>query len=445
MTAKIFRDPLYNYISINRKEDGWLLELIDAPEVQRLRRIHQLGVSHFTYPGADHSRFSHSLGVLHLMQEALRHIERLGCGDAQVRRSREPLLAAALLHDVGHGPFSHLFEPCLNIKHEEWSRRIIRSEESDVHQILKKHDIAPEDVANLLDEGGDPNSTWKRSLLSSQLDVDRLDYLRRDSLFTGASYGHFDFFRLLHTFELDESTNAYRDLVWTEKALYAIEEYIFSRFYMYENVYMHKTTRGYEKLLHKMWERAKKLRDEGVQVDLVKPLAEFGGANDPSVRQYAALEEYVVLSQIQAWGDHQDRVLSDLARRFLHRKGFVAIQGPPPINPLEEENTRWRQALEEVIGSHVEFRPTDAYVLYDNPKTKVYSAYVPETDETDDGEITPTTAIRVKPDAAGRPKEISKLLRRLRPVTNEPEVRVRYYIPRECREEAKRLQERMQS
>ena len=120
MTAMIFRDPLYNYISIERDVDQWLLDLIDTPEVQRLRRIHQLGVSHFTYPGADHSRFSHCLGVLHLMQQAL---QRLGTDDVQVRVGREPLLAAALLHDVGHGPFSHLFEPCLGIDHERFSYR----------------------------------------------------------------------------------------------------------------------------------------------------------------------------------------------------------------------------------------------------------------------------------------------------------------------------------
>src|SRR5437879_8710980 len=120
MSAKIFRDPLYNYISVNRDRDKWLLDLLDTPEVQRLRRIHQLGVSYLTYPGADHSRLSHSLGVLHLMQQAVQHLEQ-NFPDSQVRRAREPLLATALLHDVGHGPFSHLFEPCLGIDHEKWS------------------------------------------------------------------------------------------------------------------------------------------------------------------------------------------------------------------------------------------------------------------------------------------------------------------------------------
>lgn len=128
MSAKIFRDPLYNYISINRDRDNWLLGLLDTPEVQRLRRIHQLGVSYVTYPGADHNRLVHSLGVLHLMQAALEHIES-GHQDEHYKRGRAPLLAAALVHDVGHGPFSHLFEPCLGIDHEEWSKAILLAED----------------------------------------------------------------------------------------------------------------------------------------------------------------------------------------------------------------------------------------------------------------------------------------------------------------------------
>src|SRR5207237_8766289 len=121
MSAKIIRDPLYNYVSIERTKDGWLLDVLNSPEIQRLRRIHQLGVSYLTYPGADHNRLVHSLGVLHLMQQALQHIESLH-GEEHFQRGRAPLLAAALVHDVGHGPFSHLFEPCLGIDHEEWSK-----------------------------------------------------------------------------------------------------------------------------------------------------------------------------------------------------------------------------------------------------------------------------------------------------------------------------------
>ena len=116
MSDKVFRDPLYNYISFDRQRDGWRIDLLNCKEVQRLRRIHQLGVSNFTYPGADHTRFAHSLGVTHLMKLVLDHLMR-ACPAAKIEGAQQALLATALLHDVGHGPFSHLFEPCLGIKH----------------------------------------------------------------------------------------------------------------------------------------------------------------------------------------------------------------------------------------------------------------------------------------------------------------------------------------
>jgi len=381
MADKIFRDPLYNYVAIDRSADGWLLDLIDTPEVQRLRRIHQLGVSHVTYPGAEHSRLSHSLGVLHLMQQALQHAKASGFEDAQVRRAREPLLAAALLHDVGHGPFSHLFEPCLGINHESWTCRIIQSDESAVHRTLKRHNIAPADVVSLIEEVTEPRMAW----------------------------------------------------MWTEKAMYAIEEYIFSRFYMYQNVYMHKTTRGYEKLLHKMWERAKALRADGTDVRLVGPIASFWSAVEPTVGQYLALEEFVVLSQIQAWTDHPDPALSDLAGRFLNRKGFVCIEGPQAENPLDEEADAWEAALKELVAKHAEYRPADAYVLRDDFETSIYSAYTPEPDTED---ASPMNAIRVLRSTGDVPVEISQVLTRLQAVTNKPAETTRYYVPRELRNEA---------
>src|SRR4051794_31752837 len=246
MAAKIIRDPLYNYITIDRQRDQWLLELLDCREVQRLRRIHQLGVSALTYPGADHNRLAHSLGVVHLMQQALGHLGRISGDDPQTSHGRAPLLVAAMIHDVGHGPFSHLSELCLGTDHEEWSKAIIRSEETEVHQVLRRsfEPTFPRRVAELIDQTNQDQPAWQKSLLSSQLDMDRLDYLRRDSLCTGAGYGHFDWFRLLNTFEIYEDEESGRDIVWAEKSLLAIEEYIYSRYYIYQNVYLHKTTRG---------------------------------------------------------------------------------------------------------------------------------------------------------------------------------------------------------
>jgi HD superfamily phosphohydrolase len=436
MSAKIFRDPLYNYISIDPTRDRWLIELLDCPEVQRLRRIHQLGVSHFTYPGADHSRLSHSLGVVHLMQIALSHIASLGESDPQIERGRHPLLAAALLHDVGHGPYSHVFESCLDIDHETWSCAIIECPDSSVNRVLRKYDIPIESVSALIKKGNEDRPAWQKSLLSSQLDVDRLDYLRRDSLFTGADYGHFDWYRLLTSFTLDGPADGYRDLVWEGRAKFAIEEYIFSRYYMYENVYFHKTTRGFEKLLQALWQRAKELLRDGSSADLVKPIRDFWKKKSPGVSDYLAIEEHTVLFQMQQWTKNSDNVLSDLSRRFLTRNPFAMIKAPQG-NVLGQSMDAWEAALKSLVASKG-FAPADFYVLRDDLTEKLYEPkkrdrgpYVPEP-ESD--EQVPSNAIRVLGDD-GRPVEITKLLTRLANVTKEPIPQVRYYIPREIRKE----------
>src|SRR5262249_46293213 len=159
---------------IDRERDGWLLKLLDTPEVQRLRRIHQLGVSYLTYPGADHNRLAHSLGVVHLMQQAIQHLQG-PTTDEHINRARAPLLATALTHDIGHGPFSHLFEPCLGIDHEVWSKKIILCEDRDihVHRVLKGVDPSlPRTVADLIDKDNVDQPSWMRYLLASQLDMD---------------------------------------------------------------------------------------------------------------------------------------------------------------------------------------------------------------------------------------------------------------------------------
>jgi HD superfamily phosphohydrolase len=451
MSARIIRDPLYNYINLDRQRDRWLLELLDCPEVQRLRRIHQLGVSYLTYPGADHNRLAHSLGVVHLMQQALQHLGRISGDDARTSAGRAPLLVAAMVHDVGHGPFSHLFESCLGTGHQEWSRAIILSEETEVHRVLERHfgPAFPRRVADLIDKDNHDQPAWQKDLLSSQLDMDRLDYLRRDSLCTGADYGHFDWYRLLHTLEIDEGGESGCDIVWPEKSLLAIEEYIFARYYMYQNVYLHKTTRGFEKLIEAMWGRARRLWEDGRDVALMPALEAFwraqaqaraaDGQPGPTVRQYLAIEEFTVLSQIQAWTAHPDRALSDLARRFLERRGLAMVEAPDftgAIVPREEE---WELALRALVGTRVEYDPPELYCLADRLGAKSYQPYLPEKESDEQGVH---NAIRVKVEGESRPIEVSRLLRRLEPRVEEPVDRVRYYIPKELHAEAKALRAR---
>lgn len=436
MSSKIFRDPLYNYISIDTTRDSWLLELVDTREFQRLRRIHQLGVSHLTYPGADHNRLAHSLGVVHLMQQALSHL-MLTNKEAHVERARDPLLATALIHDVGHGPFSHLFEPCLGIDHEVWSKRIILCEDRDCHvnRVLKNVDASlPKTVSDLIDKDNFDQPSWMRYLMSSQLDMDRLDYLRRDSLFTGAGCGHFDFFRLLNTFELHKDLDGEREIVWPQKSMLAIEEYIFARYYMYQNVYLHKTTRGFEKLLEAMWRRAKTIYDEGGDAALVESIRDFWNTPEPTVQQYLRLEEYTVLQQIQNWTSHSDKALSDLARRFLAREGFAMIDPPACNLGLAATNAPWEEALLELVKQSIEYDPSEMYLLKDELKGKYNQPNFPEK-EADEQSV--KNAIRILID--GKPVEVSTQLERLKPLTQEPVGRVRYYLPKGLYKKAKNL------
>ncbi len=434
--AKIIRDPLYNYISIDHDRDGWLVDILDTPEVQRLRRIHQLGVSYVTYPGADHNRLAHSLGVLHLMQQALDHLGRIDRKNAD--NGRPQLLAGALLHDVGHGPFSHLFEPCLGIDHEVWSQRVILNPESRINHILRKHHTKylPQTVADLINTDNHDHPSWQKAMLSSQLDMDRLDYLRRDSLYTGAGYGHFDYYRLLNSFQLYENGGSL-DLAWSEKSKLAIEEYVFARYYMYQNVYLHKTTRGFEKLISAMWRRAQVLQKDGTDVRWVPVLKDFFAVQDEkrTVEQYLRIEEFTVLQQIQDWMDHPDKPLSYLAKCFLHRQRFVMVVPPPVAQGLPKPDySAWECKMHEVLAKKG-FTPSEAYCLKDQVKGKYNRPYFPEKQAD---EQSARNAIRVLL-AGDKPYEISTLLSRLRPVTEETPDEVRYYVPPDARQDVANL------
>lgn len=430
-SPRIFRDPLYNYISIDRNSDEWLLELLDTPELQRLRRIHQLGVTNYTFPGADHSRLSHTLGVVHLTQQALEHLENI-YDSSKVRAAREAILAAAMIHDVGHGPFSHLSEPWLGGDHEAWSKKIVLNEEGNVHRVLKKFDkYLPIKVAELIDKENNEHPAWQKALLSSQLDMDRMDYLRRDSLFTGAGYGHFDYYRILNSFEIKDD-----DLVWPEKSKLAIEEYIFSRFYMYQNVYLHKTTRGFGAMLAAMCKRAKLIGADGGNADYTPALSDFWGAGGgATVEQYCRVEEFTMLQQIQQWEAHADKPLSDLARRFMNRKRYAAIDPPAHDEGLGDPYARWEAALHEDLKK--QGRNIETECLKDEVGAKYQQPYFPEKEGDEQGA---RNAIRIVGAHGGGPTEISALLDRLKPLTGRaPFHRVRYYVPAEMREAVEKI------
>ncbi|MBI3951668.1 MAG: HD domain-containing protein, partial [Acidobacteria bacterium] len=322
MAERIYRDPVHNIISLDQdsEQDRVLIALIDAPEFQRLRRIRQLGLALYTYQGAEHSRFVHSLGVMHLMNRVLTLLSNHHDIDDEVKLVAR---CAALLHDIGHGPFSHVIEPLLGCRHEVWSVKIISDPKTHIHRILSEADAElPENVVAVIEHRYTPR--FVTQLVSSQLDVDRFDYLLRDSLMTGAKYGYFDMEWILHALEFDPQQDY---ICISAKGLYAVEEYLQARYYMFRQVYFHRHLRTATVLLKNIFRRAIELNDEG-RLQFNFPDSAMGKLlrKQPLMTdEYLQLDDHDLMFFIKQWASEPDLILRDLASRFLNRRIFKSI------------------------------------------------------------------------------------------------------------------------
>lgn len=313
---KVFRDPVHDYIHIR---DEIILALINTREFQRLRRIRQLGTSSYIFHGAEHSRFSHSLGVYEITRRIINNFVRNfpvsdEHPDQWDDRERIVALCAALLHDIGHGPFSHTFEGIFNTDHEAMTRAIIMSPETEVNAILRGFDEhLPEKVASVIDHTYHNEQVIQ--LISSQIDADRMDYLLRDAYFAGVSYGTYDLTRILRVIR-PQDYQIYFDF----SGMHAVEDYVVSRYQMYMQVYFHPVSRGMEELLSNLLDRAKycyenKPEEMKTPINLLKPFLE----NDWGLIDYLYLDDQVLGSYINQWQMEDDPILSDLAYRFMNR------------------------------------------------------------------------------------------------------------------------------
>ncbi len=314
---KILNDPIYGFIKI---PDGLIFNIIEHPYFQRLRRIKQLGLTDYVYPGAMHTRFHHALGAMHLMDQALLNLRSKGIEISETEY--EASLVAILMHDIGHGPFSHALEESLlpGINHEQMSSQIIQ-------------------LFNDLFGGrlGLALSIFNRKyhriffsqLVASQLDVDRLDYLNRDSYFTGVSEGKIGFERILKMLNVWNE-----EIVIEEKAIYSIENFLSSRRLMYWQVYLHKTTVGTEKLLIQLIKRAKFLaqtgrletRNDALRLFLQNDISLSDFENDKNLlHAYLSLDDHDIWGSVKIWQYHKDRVLSELSRMLIERDLFRVI------------------------------------------------------------------------------------------------------------------------
>ncbi len=311
---KIVNDPVYGFISI---PDPLIFDLIEHPYMQRLRRIMQLGMSHLVYPGALHTRFHHALGAMHLMTQAVATIRRKG---HEISPEEErAVLIAILLHDIGHGPFSHALEYDIvnGVNHEEISSLLIQRLSKTYGEDLNRA---------LLIFNNKYSKPFLYQLVSSQLDMDRLDYLNRDSFYTGVSEGIIGSERLIEMLDVRNG-----NLVLEEKGIYSVEKFIVARRLMYWQVYLHKTVVAAEFMLIHALRRAKFLVKNGVsifasptlQYFLEKDLGMDAFKSDADVLdQFANLDDYDILGALKVWQHHNDPILSSLAKRLVNRKLF---------------------------------------------------------------------------------------------------------------------------
>jgi hypothetical protein len=322
VSERIYRDPVHNIIRLRTDTDEGrlMVRLIDSFEFQRLRRIKQLGLALFTYQGAEHSRFAHSLGVLHLMTRVLDRLsEKYPIGEEERAAAR----AAALLHDIGHGPFSHVMEKVLHFHHEEWTVTAVTSPETEVGRVLSEFSPdLPRRVADIVEGGFRPS--FFAQLVSSQLDVDRMDYLLRDSLMTGAKYGLYDLEWVVNAIEVDEANER---IYVAARGLYAVEEYLQARYYMFRQVYFHRTLRSAEAVLRSTLRRALEVLARGGDVWCAPGTAfeKVLRRRPLTLADHIEMDDSDVLFHVKQWQHSSDAVLRDLARRFVARRLFKAI------------------------------------------------------------------------------------------------------------------------
>ena len=342
--TKVINDPVFGFIKIPQ---GLLYDIVSHPLMQRLNRISQLGLTSVVYPGARHTRFQHSLGAFHLMSEAILSLQQKGqfIFDSEA----EAVQAAILMHDIGHGPFSHVLENTLirGISHEDISLMMMEQINQDLGNQLNL-------AINIFKD--EYPKKFLHQLLSSQLDMDRLDYLRRDSFYTGVTEGNIGSARIIKMLNVVDDS-----LVVDSKGIYSLENYLTTRRLMYWQVYLHKTTVAYEKVLVNMLKRAKFLTKEGCDIFASPALkyflindvdAQWFNTHNEALRMYEELDDSDLWSAMKAWKHHEDIILATLATDMLNRKIFKVIVNETPFT--EEDITNVSTPIATAMGISIE-------------------------------------------------------------------------------------------
>ncbi len=362
---KIFNDPIYGFITIPNER---IFKIIAHPYFQRLRRISQMGMSYLVYPGAHHTRFHHALGSLHLMQKAVDMLRIKGVKISD--EEEEGLYIAILMHDIGHGPFSHAMEHSLveDVSHESISLLIMQEMNKDFNQSL---------TLGIEIFKGSYSRKFMNQLVSSQLDMDRLDYLKRDSFYTGVPEGNINSERIITMLNVVEDR-----LVVEEKGIYSVEKFLVARRLMYWQVYLHKTGVAAEQLLIRVLQRAKELIGYGESLDCSPALTYFlnnrvGEENfDPRVlATFSKLDDYDVVSAMKNWTDHPDFVLRNLCEMLLNRNLLKVKLKKKPVSSDKlkkcNEKVQKEYKLSEAEAAYFVFSGKVYNVAYSSGNDKI--------------------------------------------------------------------------
>ena len=363
---KIFNDPIHGFITVPK---GPVLELVDHPYVQRLRRIKQMGLGYLVFPAAEHSRFSHALVAMELAQRTLNNLREK---DTTISPAEyEATLIAVLLHDVGHGPLSHTLEFDLikDFHHEKMTLAVMRHLNREMDGEL--------DLAIKIFTDQYPKKPFLNQLISSQLDIDRLDYLKRDSAFTNVYEGSVGIERILKTMRVHKG-----NIVIEKKGIYAIENYILARRLMYMQVYLHKTVLSADKLLRHIFDRVRELITEGKKLYHASPALQYFLENRPSAKKgikgevlqkYLQLDDNDVFQSIKYWQYSSDPVLSNLCKRFQSRKLFrTTFLDQNPSKSVKKNVLTKTQKVLKKRGLPYDEKIANYYFAFDESYSEAY-------------------------------------------------------------------------
>ncbi len=353
--VKIVNDPVYGFIRFPEPE---LIKVIDHPMFLRLRGIKQMGLAQLVYPGAVHTRLAHSLGACHLMGKALDELKA-----KDIQPGKDECVAArlaALLHDIGHGPFSHSLENALvGVHHETLSRLIMQRMDREFGGMLQKAIEIFEYSSEAGSHTGAGNKFYLHQLVSSQLDVDRMDYLNRDSFYTGVSEGVIGYDRILQMLTVRDN-----ELMVEEKGVYSVEKFIIARRLMYWQVYLHKTVLGAEMLLINILKRAKELVQAGEKLFSTPALNYFLSRNlteedflsdDQHLDNFLQLDDSDVMASIKVWQTHSDRVLSMLCKMLILRKLYKVLLSSEDLAGILRDKKQKIKALMELNDDELQY------------------------------------------------------------------------------------------